>query len=829
MKLSIITGLKKQFDKHFFLCMSVILISVSFALICMGGNLGQSLFDAGQEGERSESLLIANETLDTREYPLGLDKDEMWLWGSFHLSDYGYILNTFEDYVQQGSVTPGEMKRVICRSLLIWLMGILVISIVTAMFSNSFFKRYYRHLNGLISYSFEKDFYLIIGWGFQIPSLVERLLEESNSEILIITEKDCNVLNRQLSTLILEKKKRKRIYLQKSDYTRRGSYRKINLIGAQKVFIFGDEQNHVGDLTNLRIFELLKNVFPKKTGVRQLNCYLHFSDIVFFQKLRQEELLTAKERQFISLVIFNYYESWVWQCFSALGKLPHASEMMTYKPLAYRTNPTTKKVHLYIIGFGMMGQCIAKFATQIMNYGNNIHGLSRIIIFDPDPQAKIAFENAYTGLEFPEVSLAFHPISSLSLQAQEMMKASVADFEVSTTIMIALSEPNEAIRTYYLLSHDIRKENITVNIWQSTLSENVPSETELVDLKCSYCHVAFFGMLNYLPWYGDERRESAIDVMLAYDNITGSRQNWDALSYRIQYSNFACASTFKEKLYAMGYKMLDGENERCNVEVISDGLTLNACRGEHNRWITEKLIAGGSYNALRCDEYLWHPNLIPYDQLDKGSKAKDECLIKGILATLQRSKLNIAKIAHNKGYRLGCLGMRELYAVGGWGKSLQIDQSPLYHCVQHLKTLKQECLEKNQELVMYNQLAIGADEFFWCAARLAKVPIVALLPMPIDQYEKDFEDEVSLNYFRWRLRGCFDILIDSETTSRPDCYAASARSLVDKSDALWAIPPPERIVKTGGTYDTLHYATHCTQGKQIRRFTPEGKLAPFTN
>ena len=44
---------------------------------------------------------------------------------------------------------------------------------------------------------------------------------------------------------------------------------------------------------------------------------------------------------------------------------------------------------------------------------------------------------------------------------------------------------------------------------------------------------------------------------------------------------------------------------------------------EHDRWIAEKVIAGWSYGKVRDNVGLFHPDLIPYEELSEEKKNFD--------------------------------------------------------------------------------------------------------------------------------------------------------------------------------------------------------------
>lgn len=830
--------LKKLFDKNIGKITIMILVMTFLIVVVLGGAVGCMLMNGHDANHESHFL------------------------GAMLFADYGSVTSSLQDLFSKEALSKEELRGWVIASLIFWCVGVFLLSSITASLSSWFTNRRKRIEQGLIQYSFMRNFCLIIGWDFQVPQLLKKLLvEEVDCDILVLTYQDCSHLNQTVLTTFGDKKARKRIFLQHVDYTQKHAYKKIDFNGVRKIFIIGDETLSTRDITSLRVLEYIKSkCFPKQ----QIPCYLHLSDFLFYQKQRQEELLDRNENDMLSLTVFNYYASWIWKCFSSLLPMIHQnpsaplSELMDYRPLRFRKNEGANKTHLYIIGFGHMGQCAAYAATELMNYGENTKN-SKITIFDPSDSAHETFEAHLGTLSFPEVEVVFEPISGLSATAQEMMKKSASDLTVSTTIMVTLPNAQLAMKAYYMLSQAIYKENVVINIWQKTTSNNLPQKLDLIDLNLSYSHIALFGMLNELPWYDKTWVEMAECVMKAYDE----KEQWANLTCRIRYSNLSCAATFKEKLNYLDYKLfmlsVDAPtSERSLQQPFSFNNSVSKAndktrRSEHNRWWTEKLLLGGVYNKVRFDHYLWHPSLVPFDDLGENQKEKedeqekDDCLLNGLKMAIGQIQERICKYYHGKKslvtchqdgcryYALTCIGTRKLFEESRWGKSLTPD-SPLFYYTEQLKKLKKTCLAEGKILVMYNQLAKGADEFFWNAARLAQVPVIAHLPMRIEKYAETFAEGAERENFYWRLRGCLKYTTYSEDLSDDECYANSIRELIPKSDEVWAILPSNQETpqpkkggkpKKGGTRNTLDFAQKEGYGDKLYLCLPNGKRVPY--
>jgi hypothetical protein len=65
---------------------------------------------------------------------------------------------------------------------------------------------------------------------------------------------------------------------------------------------------------------------------------------------------------------------------------------------------------------------------------------------------------------------------------------------------------------------------------------------------------------------------------------------------------------------------------------------------EHDRWMTEKQRSGWTYAAKRDNEKLYHPLLVPYDDISEVEKEKDRVTVRNIPVLLAGAGYRVASV-----------------------------------------------------------------------------------------------------------------------------------------------------------------------------------------
>lgn len=104
-------------------------------------------------------------------------------------------------------------------------------------------------------------------------------------------------------------------------------------------------------------------------------------------------------------------------------------------------------------------------------------------------------------------------------------------------------------------------------------------------------------------------------------------------------------------------------------------------------------------------------------------------------------------------------------------------------------------------------LAEGADRLAVDAAKeWRRMRLVAVLPLPEQDYARDFITKGSLDEFTAALRHANEVIQLTATGSRADAYRHAGRYVVDRCDHLLALWDGQSPGAAGGTADILTYA-----------------------
>lgn len=114
---------------------------------------------------------------------------------------------------------------------------------------------------------------------------------------------------------------------------------------------------------------------------------------------------------------------------------------------------------------------------------------------------------------------------------------------------------------------------------------------------------------------------------------------------------------------------------------------------------------------------------------------------------------------------------------------------------------------EGDEGVVVSPLAEGADRLVASRA-LARDGwrLEVLLPLPVEDFEADFDTEESRAEFRELLARAQRVSVIDGQPTREDAYLVAGRRLVDDVDVLVALWDGEPSRGRGGTAEVVHYA-----------------------
>ncbi len=123
-------------------------------------------------------------------------------------------------------------------------------------------------------------------------------------------------------------------------------------------------------------------------------------------------------------------------------------------------------------------------------------------------------------------------------------------------------------------------------------------------------------------------------------------------------------------------------------------------------------------------------------------------------------------------------------------------------------------------LCMLNALAVGADSLVFDIAVGKGIPVDAVLPLPPEEYEKDFAPGADGDGFRRRLGKARRVWVPERAVPRPECYAVLGRALLGSADTLLALWNGSMDGPPGGTASVIRAAR--ARGAVLRSDPREG-------
>ena len=588
--------MKKFFDKYLFIKFNLQL--VASIVTVLGG-----------------ALLIS----ELRFWALDMDNTlfQKWIWGFQQVSSPASGIKALESISSMPLGLPFFILLGV--SFISWFISIAVYSFITGAIVNAFRNRQQMINEGSIKYSF-KEHGIIIGWNVQSIAVVRKLLSRDDiKELLIVSGQKAQELRGELK-LALPPKELDKVFIYSKNIRLSSTLRAISAEWSRLIVVLGDRNGTDNNGVNMRIVATLSDYIhgipegKKLEGKKKL--YLNIDNTALYLQSRNMELPATADSVF-DVEIYNYYESWAWQCWSASkGKDPDGD----YLPIRYKHE--AERAELFVIGSTPMGQAFVNYAMPLMTYGNEGRH-NRITLFDAKADAARFLPKQETLSSLPEVEVQFVQRSGDSEEANELMLKAALREDTAVTVVIAIANPDEAANTYLQLSNSLRRQPISVLLCQATDTADCIDKRYLQTGGDSTI-LRYFGMTDCIPWMDTERQmmgkavnyyykhkdelphgedPSIVTMAPAIWNEAEADRLWQSIKRWEKWSSINSGDSFKEKSF-----------------VFSDGaLTSPKCRAmlhaEHNRWWTERILDGWILGE-RCNDKFIHDKMVPFDKLD---------------------------------------------------------------------------------------------------------------------------------------------------------------------------------------------------------------------
>lgn len=479
--------------------------------------------------------------------------------------------------------------------------------------------------------------------------------------VLLITDRDVRKIMADMATE-LTKDERKRVLYMRRDLASSKAYASLRIRGARVVYLMGDEGVSGRDGIILQASKVIAEKVaadikaescapskelkgtpskPKEVSSAPVKVYLQFEAPEFYSQMCFEHLpmdpetypndYDDKEKRgkiipetvLFDLEVFNYYDSWVWKCWSEKDSADGGSP---YLPLRFK--PDAERVELFVIGSGKAMKAVVYSAMTLMNYGEDARRCRMTVVSDRSSEI-LPPDDAVS--ELPELETVEYSSRDLNRKVAAKMLEAAADEKRAVTVVIVEDAPEKVVKTYLNLPFALRNKKMSVLLWMGSQSRNIP-EKALIQVDGDKTTVRYFGMTDCLPWYGSNRQNVGADVNYYYsickelpeyvnpELAEAAMRLWDkyaafdAWNRSVRWcknSSINSAGSFKEKAAIIAGHALTPE------------LQLRLLKAEHNRWWAERLLSnwrvGPRDNICRK-----HPNLIPFEELDDDTKDKDK-------------------------------------------------------------------------------------------------------------------------------------------------------------------------------------------------------------
>lgn len=490
-----------------------------------------------------------------------------------------------------------------------------------------------RFLNGENEYDLDGDYSLIVGYDFQARPLIKRLLScSATARVLLITDRDVRAIRAEMATELTKKEAVRLLYMRR-DLALADTYSKLRISGAAAVYVLGDEGVSGRDGIVLRASEMIAEKMSseeKRVTDVPVKAYLQLEDPGVYSQMCSRELsmdkTDAEGNAMFDLEVFNYYESWVWKCWSEKGSGDGGDP---YLPLLFK--PDAKRVELFVIGSGRAMKAVVDSAVTLMNYGEGMRHCRLSVVSDRIVDI-LPPEDVVAAL--PELEVVDYPMRELCRTVALRMNEAASNGDAATTIVIVEDAPGAATKTYLGLPFALRNKDVSVLLWMGSQSRNLPDK-RLVKVEGDNTRLRYFGMSDCLPWFGSDRNAVGADINYYYSvhqnlprgtdptlvstaislwNGMLATDEWKKSKRWKKWSSINSSGSFKEKAAMIAGRPLTPE------------LQLKLLKAEHNRWWVERLL--GDWRVGERDNVRrFHPNLVPFEKLDDFTKDIDKICI----------------------------------------------------------------------------------------------------------------------------------------------------------------------------------------------------------
>ena len=550
-------------------------------------------------------------------------------------------------------IDPGSGSSAISSPFVILcsIFGLVVFSgMLISVISNVLERRVESYQNGETVYKL-RNHIVIIGYNDSVPSLVSTLRTKGNrrDENLFIVIQSGQVTEDVRNRLHMSSDK----WMEKNTIVLHGQgnsiedLKKLYIDKSKEVWIIGDETLEAHDSMNMESLSLVSELCKGRS--KKLDCHVLFEHQTVYSVFQFSELQeTIKDH--VLFHPFNLHENWAKKVLVE-GK----AGAIAYKPLEGEKGlqkDSDKHVHMIIIGMSRMGTAMAVETAQTAHYFNfreddnttrthitfidcnakkememfmsrfpNVFDMmrwryintkeEREILYtltgntwnNPTEQAESPYKQ-HLGPNFTDLQWEFINGRVESQAVRRYLTEAVNDDSAITTIAICLPDTQLATQVALYLPDRVLREAHQVLVYQEESDIIIRSVNNPHDKCTKYDNLLPFGIVDdsysndqvgdfegkwinayYAKEYGSETDRQAWKEK----DERWVQDIWNKVKVSDKWSSIHSANMIHTKLRAVGC------NIDSNIDVIRAEFDANMqllVLTEHNRWVTEQLLAG---------------------------------------------------------------------------------------------------------------------------------------------------------------------------------------------------------------------------------------------
>lgn len=295
--------------------------------------------------------------------------DNIWQINDYE-TDNPFFAAFYHLFTNGGENKLGNMPYL---GIVITVIGVVLVSILTSLFTNSFDKWGQLYLSGDTHYDV-RHHVVVMGYHEMLPGLLQQLFASGGENVYYLVQTTHVDKARNELSRVLTPKQMDRIILQNGEITSEVDLPMMHVDTAGEIFILGEEMTLGADSSHdTAILQCLSNIVESlPVPQKKIVCHVMFENQSTFAVFQQTDL-SNKVLEKMAFLPFNYYEMWARKVFVNDSLSPSESEDHPYLPLEGKEGidkDSLDHVHLVVIGMSRMGIAMGIQAAHLGHYPN---------------------------------------------------------------------------------------------------------------------------------------------------------------------------------------------------------------------------------------------------------------------------------------------------------------------------------------------------------------------------------------------------------------------------------------------------------------------------